>query len=776
VEEEKRYTDTHIFSNCYDLSGGAVFGSVTTGTSANISNVYYLQGGIEIGDQPDLDRYGIDSRTEAQMRRVSFVTMLGQYNANGNGPDDGCFVFNPGGYPVLYWQPTEIAFEVEPDDAEITVFSSTPATVPANPDGTYTLNLGETYTYEATADGYISKTDTFTVTGAETLKVVLHKDKVVAEGPGQIILSWTEDPTTTQSVIWCDNSGEEGYLQYLAEGDYSGAESFNDVDRVAAASTTVGYGSAAGTYYEATMTGLLPGTAYYYRVGSGDKWSDPARFSTAPLSTDNFSFMYMGDIQHNTTAAAEYPLWGSLLADAYAANTDLAFGLLGGDMVQSGSDMNDWTYFLSYASEVFSRIPMMTTIGNHESNFPAGKAEFYLDILALPTNGPVGFEEEFYSFDYGPVHVTVLNSWALSQEQDLDETRKAGIADWIRADLAAAENAKFRLVLLHHPAYALAPDLVSASVLSEWAPLLETGRVDLALCGHQHVYNRSYPLRAGEIDYENGIVWVMGNSGRKYYSTADTTYSEKTILNESTYQIINIDGEILTLSTYDGAGNLLDFWSTTAKSGGDGALLAPPLLIADSLNNRIGENPILGFMEDEGWETALSGITVNGTALESDSYSVAPGSIIIDKSIFSTAGDYAIVVSAEGYSDATVTQTMKAAVGGNPIYIVTPVADAAYTIGSTLDGIGTMSVNADCGGLRYFNVGIDPVIPHIGDETAVFVHLRDAIQLGLNASRADFDLIREASAGFNVLAGDMVKIYLVDELSNAADFNPTVFH
>ncbi len=460
-----------------------------------------------------------------------------------------------------------ISFKLTPADATVVVRNSGGTEIPANPDGTYTLIPGETYTYEVTAEGYLTRTDSFTVTGSKVIRVALNKEgKVVTDGPSQIILSWTDNPSTTQSVIWCDNSGNEGYVQYVAEDSYMGESSFSSDNQVQATSKTVGYDSAAKTYYEATMTGLAPGATYYYRVGSSDNWSDVTSFTTAPSSTSSFSFMYMGDVQHNTTAAAEYPIWGSLLTDAYTAHPNITFGLMGGDMVQSGSDMNDWTYFLSYAGDVFSRIPLMTTIGNHESNFTGGKAKFYMDILALPPNGPAGFEEEFYSFDYGTVHVTVLNSWALSNEQKLNEAQKKAISDWITADLAAAVNAKFRIVLLHHPAYALAPDTVSGAVLANWVPLWEAGHVDLVLCGHQHVYSRSYPLLAGEIDYVNGITYVMGNSGQKFYSTADTTYSEKTIFSKSTYQLINVNGDTLSLSTYDSDGNLLDAWSTTSQS------------------------------------------------------------------------------------------------------------------------------------------------------------------------------------------------------------------
>lgn len=108
------------------------------------------------------------------------------------------------------------------------------------------------------------------------------------------------------------------------------------------------------------------------------------------------------------------------------------------------------------------------------------------------------------------------------------------------------------------------------------------------------------------------------------------------------------------------------------------------------------------------------------------------------------------------------------------VYAITPVEDAVYSIGSTNDGIKTMTVNTDSSGLKYFTVNISSVIPHSGDETAVFVHLRNGGQLEMNASRADFDQVKAATAGFNVLVGDVVKVYLVDELSNAVDFNPVV--
>jgi len=111
---------------------------------------------------------------------------------------------------------------------------------------------------------------------------------------------------------------------------------------------------------------------------------------------------------------------------------------------------------------------------------------------------------------------------------------------------------------------------------------------------------------------------------------------------------------------------------------------------------------------------------------------------------------------------------------GKPSYTVTPEEDAAYTPGTSPEGIKIMTVNEGISGFKYFTVGITPVVSHAGKETAVFTHLRNGSQLELNATGADFDEVETAQAGFNVKAGDVIKVYLVDELTNAVDRNPVI--
>jgi len=85
-----------------------------------------------------------------------------------------------------------------------------------------------------------------------------------------------------------------------------------------------------------------------------------------------------------------------------------------------------------------------------------------------------------------------------------------------------------------------------------------------------------------------------------------------------------------------------------------------------------------------------------------------------------------------------------------------------------------MTVNSGISGLIYFPVKIVPVKMHFGKECLVFVHLRDNEQINLSVLRADFDTIDSGETGFNVAAGDIIKAYLVDDITNTADFASTI--
>jgi len=381
------------------------------------------------------------------------------------------------------------------------------------------------------------------------------------EGPCYVILSPTGLSEEIAVTWWDVPEAAEGYVRYSTaplEGDEA-HESFETTVGVRnRVDTTNGYAA-----FEARMTGLSNGTTYYYCVGNGEQWSEVYSFVFDSGDDDgNAAFLYLGDIQYSNfnNAEADLAAWGALVQGAVESNPNIGFGVLGGDMVQQGQSATDWQRFFSHAGRVFNELPLLAVPGNHESNSMSGKPQMYLDVMALPENGPAGFTEEFYSFDYGNCHIVALSSQIFAYEQlaygSMTEDDFDVIADWISDDLAASD-ATWKIVVLHHPVYGVVPDTVSAKVLENWAPVFEKAQVDLIFCGHQHIYMRTAPIR--------GVTQIMGNSGSQHYAPADVAYSEVMIGYTSNYQIVNADGTELTVASYDASGAMLDTVTLEAK-------------------------------------------------------------------------------------------------------------------------------------------------------------------------------------------------------------------
>lgn len=380
-----------------------------------------------------------------------------------------------------------------------------------------------------------------------------------AAGPYEIRLSWSAGVYDEVTVTWMEPSGIKS-----AEVEYSRGTSLSSAPQTSEGKIQE---RASGieedaVQFSAQMTGLESGGQYVYRIhDSAGNVSSVIDF-TVPEDGDSVTFGYFGDVQVAEKAEPEYEKWGALTVKAYEDNPDMSFGIMGGDIVESGISTAQFNLFFKAAESVFSHIPLMAANGNHECNFLSGRPELYLDEFSLPQNGPDGFKEEFYSFDAGPCHVTVLDSWVYSGEQKITDEQYREIADWIDSDLRSTD-AVWKVIVMHHPVYPVASDNVSDAVRENWAPIFEKDGVSLILCGHQHVYARSYPMTDGRTDYENGITQVMGVSGSKFYSSADETHMEKTIYNTSNYQIIRINGNEMTIQCFDEDGNELDYASLT---------------------------------------------------------------------------------------------------------------------------------------------------------------------------------------------------------------------
>lgn len=379
----------------------------------------------------------------------------------------------------------------------------------------------------------------------------------------QILLSWSGDNAHSQTVTWHSTSKKEGYIQYSLRG-----RNLSEAHQVKAHIIHV-----KGDYYryEAVIKGLNQQTVYQYRIGDGENWSRVRTFITAPADTEeqsdgttSFEFLYLGDVQYQQKTR-DYREWGMMLQNIRQRNPGIVFALTGGDMVNSGRSLKDWSLFLKNASPVCSFIPMMSVIGNHETDI---KADLYLKMMALPENGPKGLEEEFYSFDYENCHITALNtSFFLEARKKAEgqdwQSRLDAVNRWLEEDLSQS-SAKWKILVMHHPAYGISDgDAVYQQIREEWEPVFERGKADLVFCGHQHVYMRTRET--------GGITYIMGNSGKRRSTYFDgenvPEYSEALDATNSNYQIVRVSDRELSVSSYDEEGQLIDKWTKIAEKG-----------------------------------------------------------------------------------------------------------------------------------------------------------------------------------------------------------------
>src|SRR5690606_32268957 len=162
----------------------------------------------------------------------------------------------------------------------------------------------------------------------------------------------------------------------------------------------------------------------------------------------------------------------------------------------------------------------------------------------------------YYSFDAAGWHFVTIDS--TSQYGQLE----AGTPqyDWLVQDLANNTSA-CTIAFLHHPIFNIGPQGVSSEVAALW-PLLVQNGVDVVLTGHDHNYQRWYPVDAGgNIDPAGVTHFVAGAGGHgvRPFSTSaprvaagyDTSPAAPGSLrlavntNGLTFQYINIDGTIL---------------------------------------------------------------------------------------------------------------------------------------------------------------------------------------------------------------------------------------
>lgn len=222
-----------------------------------------------------------------------------------------------------------------------------------------------------------------------------------------------------------------------------------------------------------------------------------------------------------------------------------------GDVVEEGAVKWRWIEELfTPSADLFAHIPVLPTIGNHEKNHPN-----YYKYFSLPA------PKYFYRYPYGNA-----DFFAVDSNKSLEPGSEQ--YQWLDRELAASK-AKWKFVYHHHPAWSSAfndygkttgDDRESNANVKNLAALYEKYHVDVAFNGHHHFYERTWPIRGGKVDRQNGVVYITtGGGGGELGKVGPSPMWFKAQLRvDHHFCYVTIHGGRFELKAFDQHGNLFD--------------------------------------------------------------------------------------------------------------------------------------------------------------------------------------------------------------------------
>lgn len=364
-----------------------------------------------------------------------------------------------------------------------------------------------------------------------------------SENIDQIMLTWCDDPTTTQAIQWRTSPlmSKTSLRYWLATDD---KHNFKEMDASCEVlSDRYIYNDPAVKHWQVNLTQLTPDTKYSYRIHNDDTGMDSEvhSFRTAPSEKQAFSFIYLGDT-HNDTIVE------SVLNKAIKESPDAAFLIHSGDHVNTGLFRDLWDKYFDSGKAVFPSLPFIPTLGNHDSQ-DGLPPTLFTQLFMLPDNTACGLpSERNYSFAYGNARFFMIDATG-----DKDK-----IACWLEEELSKA-NETWKIAVTHFPPYST--DDSYPEIRESWCSLFDNYHVDLVLSGHVHQYFRSYPIKDQKVvsSEKEGTIYISSvtvepREPEPVSSKYNKVYANKGGLN----QIIHIDDNSLLYKSTRIDGSIVD--------------------------------------------------------------------------------------------------------------------------------------------------------------------------------------------------------------------------
>lgn len=370
----------------------------------------------------------------------------------------------------------------------------------------------------------------------------------------QVIAS---DITRARTVMWQSrNDTSDALLEYRIKNS-------SDIKLIKAGNEKFTDDNVTSFIHTAELSGLKAQNNYEYRVGSDKKRSEWHVLSTE--GSDNFKVLIYPDSQ-----CSDYNVWRDTAQAGWKNNQDALFFINMGDLVDNGEDSSQWNAWFAAIDNMASAIPIAPLLGNHEAYNKAWKNRMplaYLKYFSLPEIAQQKYQNQYYAFDCGQVHFTVINT----QMEEMEAFQPDMLEDemkWLEKDLSEAKK-KWKVVLMHRDVlqygFQSRPEPREEGFSDEgktFTPLFDKHHVDVVLTAHLHTYRNRGHIRNFQRDEKGPLYIITGVAGDVRYPSLWKQHSLDVVVaaqpETDNYMTMSAEKNSLTFSSFLPNGSLID--------------------------------------------------------------------------------------------------------------------------------------------------------------------------------------------------------------------------
>jgi hypothetical protein len=429
------------------------------------------------------------------------------------------------------------------------------------------------WTMSAKATGYETDSRTFSPKAGMNPLQTITLSPEQADGTGfvpEVLGIGVGATTSEQRFVWFSDSTPANNKSFV--------RIFKGNDIVSTDSGEARGASKGKRYHKAAVSNLSPNTEYKYSVSNNKTdWSRKYSFKTPGAGA--FTFAMAGDMHQgyvpdpdNNKVGPQKAIDGWKITMDKIAARNVNFIASVGDHIDT-ADHDDF-YKPFFAPTPIQNIPMAVAMGNHDVN-TLFIYHFNLPNTARADNVMINYNPlTWYGshwYLYNNVLFVVLNTGAYlikttSAEKLTEAQNHIKYFDDIINKAKNAHAGKYDwLIVQHHKS----TESVGAHAEDEeiqlfkqagFDPLMDKHGVDLVFAGHDHIYVRTKPMKAGKVVTSGGTVYLTlpTASYTKFYPETQSLlgdhiakYKKNNWSGWPGYGIVNVDGKKISAIIYN---------------------------------------------------------------------------------------------------------------------------------------------------------------------------------------------------------------------------------